>query len=82
MYVAEAVWKVSKKKTHVTRSLRDLDEYLEWIGRIAHVPGIPGVLIPGGVVGVPLTDTRPVHSTLLIRCKQERMDEGKRRGIR
>jgi hypothetical protein len=37
------------------------------------VPGIPWVLIPGGIVVVPLDDTGPVHSTLLIRCEPKEM---------
>lgn len=45
-------------------------------------PGIPRVLIPGGVVVVPLNYTRPVHGTLLIRRKQGTMDEEGRRSIR
>ena len=37
--------------------------------RYRDVPGIPWVVVPRGVVIVPLDDTRSVHSTLLIRCE-------------
>ena len=48
----------------------------------AHVPGIPWVLIPGGIVVVPLNDTGSVHSTLLIRRKPNARDEQDKRNAR
>ena len=83
MYVAAAVWKVSRKTTQATRSLRKVvsDWSFSGSGTLCS-PGIPWVPIPGGIVVVPLDNARSVHGTLSIRCEPKVGDEPGGRGIR
>lgn len=49
---------------------------------MVYSPGVPWVVIPGGIVVIPLDDTRPVHGTLSIRYEPKAGDEADGRGIR
>ena len=49
---------------------------------IVHVLGVPWILVPGGIVVVPLDDTRSVHGPLVIRCKLKGRGGPNGRGVR